>query len=157
MGDRTHVSIKIRQGDFRKNEKFFRSDDVYAEHIDLETDSKIADMTCSEVNYAEWGTLEDFLKQNEIEYDKTWADGSDYEGGTQVARHVTTKDKTEYRIHEIYSTQEHMLETLKDVLNMVEEDHKKAIKEIKRRIKALDPFKVTDLREDNSLRFIKEA
>lgn len=152
MGDRTYVNIKIKAYDFDKHEDFFRSDEVGADGIDRH--GKIVEMYSYEVNYAEWGELEDFLIEEEIEYDKYWADGGDYESGNQYARKI----RKEYCIHEIYGTQESILSVLKELQEAFDKDPKKGKSLLKKKIKEIDaPFEIRDLGEENSLKFIKEA
>lgn len=152
MGDRTDVKIKVSRSTFNKHEKFFRSDEVDAESIDEEYCNETVSLHCSEVNYACWGSLEEFLKSNKIEFDKEWGAGSEYEAGEGFFRIVNG----EYREHEIYCTDSSTLETLKALLALHEKDPAEMLEMLKDRIESLSPFEITPLKNENSIRFIKE-
>ena len=96
MGDRTYTTISIH--------KFFADQVKATEDLsdDAEGDGKLAakfdcdeveqedgDITkfvCYEANYAMIDSLESYLHENKIEYDKRWESGDDYEAGEEYAR-----------------------------------------------------------------------
>jgi hypothetical protein len=155
MGDRTYVTIKIRRSDFTKHEKLFRSDEVGASHIEEEENS--ITLHGDEINYACWDELEKFLNENEMEYDKRWESGDDYESGNAYARIIKDKKgKLKWKYYEIYNTEETVLETLISLRDLYKTDPKKALSYMNKEIKKLYPFDAKSLDESNSVRFIKE-
>lgn len=155
MGDRTSVVIRIRRNDFIAHEKFFRSDEVGASYVE-EEDNTVS-LHGDEINYACWDELEKFLNTNEMEYDKCWGSGGDYESGNAYARKIPDKKgKLKWKFSEIYDSQKTVLETLLSLRDLYKKDPKKALAYMEKEIKTLHPFDVKSLDEPNSIRFIRE-
>jgi hypothetical protein len=150
MGDRTTVRITVSKSTFKKHEDFFRSDKVGANGIDEE--DKLVVIEGYDINYAEWEELENFLTENEIEFDKWWGDGGEYSSGNAYYRNIGGI----YQNHEIYENEEN---TLHELINLKEEfdrDITKGLELLKNKIHKLMPFQIEPLKDDNAVRFIKE-
>jgi hypothetical protein len=152
MGDRTTVRITVTKNTFKNNEKFFKSTDVGADYIDEDGDHLVT-LEGYDINYGDWGTLEKFLKENEIEFDKWWGDGGEYSAGNAYYRFVDGK----YTYHEIYENDESTLQELLHLKEEFKKDIKKGLKLLDKKIDKLSPFDIEPLKNENSVRFIKEV
>jgi hypothetical protein len=159
MGDRTTVSIQIKESDWvalakkydEGNETKFESR-VGVEENEFFEDG-IVHVTCHEVNYAEWNTLEDLLKNEKVPYDKSWGAGGEYRGGHAYYRNVGG----EYRGYEMYEGEDEAIADLEYALECIKKyPPDLAASIVEGRIKMKKPFIPTPLNESNSIVFIKD-
>jgi len=147
MGDRTYAEITINKYYYEQHkeeiEKIGYHDEIREDCEDEAT------LVCYEANYGHMEPVEDFLKENHIEYDLRWESGGDYGAGNQYARIVNG----EYKIHDIYDDGSAVLDELKNILNEKDPTKREAL--LKKRIKDLEPFEITPLKAPNSIDFIK--
>ena len=149
MGDRTDVTITLRKGDFEKVKEELVEETRNEEIVE---DGGIVTITGTEINYGEWPQIEDTLQKNEIEYDRWWGRGGDYDSGTAYYRKV----KGKYKSFEIYEGEELVSQCLNRLLEESKKDPKKLITVINKEIKKIRPWEPRNLDEPNSVRFIKD-
>lgn len=161
MGDRTTVSIQVSERDwvYLANKYEGGNETKFESRVGVEENEFFEDgivhVTQHEVNYAEWNTLEDILKEERISYDKTWGAGGDYNGGSAYYRTVDGQ----YRGMEIYENEEETIRTLEEVLELlkVEGYSKEQVAQVvESKIYQKRPFIPDKLNRSNSADFIKE-
>jgi len=140
MGDRTTVEFYVRS---TKIPKEFMDD---TDECNIE--GNITYLSQDEANYGSWEELEEYLKDNEIEFDKYWGAGSEYSAGKGYAR----KTPKGFKYFEIYETEKDSLNSLITLSKI--KDPKKLMATIKKRIKELQPFIPRNINTPNSLDFI---
>lgn len=140
MGDRTNVEFYIRSLKIPK--EFIDESDTHS------FERGVTYLEQDEANYGNWDELEEYLKENEIEFDKYWGSGGDYTAGQAYAR----KTSKGYKYYEIYDEERRILGVLKELSKI--KDPKKLMTTIKTRIKELHPFTADDIFRPNSLDFI---
>src|SRR5208283_2522464 len=103
MGDRTNVTITVPKNDYERLlakegeiEATFR-DVVGANEID--DDGDWVSRRGYEINYAEWGEVENILKENLIPLDKSWDAGGGFSAGESYVR-VVNGEIQELEFHE---------------------------------------------------------
>lgn len=116
MGDRTSVTITL--SDFERllaknggTEADFR-DTVGADTID--DDGNYIVIRGYEINYAEWGEVEDILKENLIPFDKSWDAGGGFSAGESYVR-LINGEMQELEFHEYESNLIEFLKAVKDL------------------------------------------
>ena len=133
MGDRTNVTITVPKNDYERLlakegeiEATFR-DVIGANEID--DDGDWVSRRGYEINYAEWGEVENILKENLIPYDKSWDAGGGFSAGESYVR-VVNGEMQELEFHE---DEMKLVEFLKDVKDLPADEIKERIqKEYKR-------------------------
>lgn len=156
MGDRTTVRITVTKQNydnlistkFNGKRKDFEEETLpeYTEFF-KRGNLGLVEMTASEINYADWGNLERLLKENKIEYDKSWDEGGNYEAGESFHR-LIDNEMVEF---EIYKSRSDEIDLLKSLL-----EYKGDLRtHITERLDQIDP-KIEPLSEPNCVRFIKE-
>ena len=153
MGDRTFVTITIHK-DFLPSliQLGGGTQDKLHQAVCYEDMQEYGDeisFSDSEVNYAEWSTLEELLQKGKIEYDKRWEQGGDYDAGEANYRCI----KGKWVLQEIYKEQKAQIDLLELLLKS--KDIEKAAKKT---LKKLRPFKITDLQDGkcNAEKFIEK-
>jgi len=151
MGDRTTVTITLRGCDFKalidkeyEGSKAKFDMEMSASEINERSNGRI-EIIGHEINYGEWEELESILTEHNIDYDKSWDAGDEYEAGNAYIR----GDKK----LEIYDGERRVLMCLaylksvppNKVLQVIEEEYKK-----------IKPFEPAPLDEPNSVKFIKD-
>src|SRR5208282_6897922 len=76
-----------------------------------------------EINYAEWGEVEDILKENLIPFDKSWDAGGGFSAGESYVR-VVNGEMQELEFHE---DEMKLVEFLKDVKDLPADEIKERI------------------------------
>ena len=154
MGDRVYVRIQIHSSYLPKliQSSEDKSLESLVNEIGCETNEAEGEyyaFTDSEVNYAEWHILEDLLAKSEIEYDKDWGSGCEFEAGYGYYRCVEGK----WIFHEIYQTNQEQIDLLEVLLKA-----KNIRKAAETMLKGLKPFEVKDLQRcpNNAEKFIEE-
>ncbi|GEM_PF-2629090 len=124
MGDSTNVTITIRKIDYERllavegeGEANFR-EVIGADEID--DDGDWVSLRGYEINYAEWGEVEDILKENLIPYDKSWDAGGGFSAGESYVRVVDG----EMQELEFYEDESKLVEFLKEVKDLPAEEIK---------------------------------
>lgn len=149
MGDHTTVTITLRKSDY----KTIEDNDVLAQPEYLEEHDNLISLTGTDINYGDWTEVEDYLQENKIEYDKRWERGGDYDAGNLYYRHVDG----EYISFEIYDCNQETDEWAQKLMSLLKEDKIEEIKkEIEKVYKKYNPFKISDLDEPKSVRFLKK-
>lgn len=159
MGDRTTVRITITESNYKKLlERDFNSDpekfsgEVYSDDRNdfknEETGVNLVEFTGHDMNYGDWRDLEGILKDNLIEYDKSWDSGCGYEAGEAYFR---LKDGALVE-HSFYNSVTVEIDLLKSLL-----EHKGDLREeIQKKLKHLEPEEIKPLSDSNSLDFIRK-
>lgn len=150
MGDRTYVKITIHTDYMDKLLAKYGSEEKLRQEVDA--DGIFADegaFEASEVNYANWDTLENLLKEEEIEFNKEWGPGCEYSEGEAYYRKVGK----EFKFVELYSSSIKLADELEKILNS-----KNPLKEAKKKLKELRPFKIEPLARcpNNAEKFIEK-
>jgi len=161
MGDRTTVELNVKKADYDRDETLQR----LIEENDGELCWKnihegrpgiyeeVMSWVFEDVNYAELRcstpTLEEYLLENNIEYDKSWAAGGDYPEGNEVGRLIDGQYLTDESYHRDY--QESKIEVLSSILNKIEEgmDLNSIRVHINQEIDEVKKFKDLGLLDDN--------
>ena len=127
MGDRTSVTITLRKSDFERllaknggTEADFRNT-VGADSIDDDGDYIV--IRGYEINYAEWGEVEDILKENLIPFDKSWEAGGGFSAGESYVR-VVNGEIQELEFHE---DEMRLVEFLQDVKDLPADEIKERV------------------------------
>jgi len=127
MGDRTNVTITVPKNDYERLlakegeiEATFR-DVIGANEID--DDGDWVSRRGYEINYAEWGEVENILKENLIPYDKSWDAGGGFSAGESYVR-VVNGEMQELEFHE---DEMKLVEFLKDVKDLPADEIKERI------------------------------
>ena len=133
MGDRTNVTITLRKSDYERLPAVKgESEANFQETIgadEIEDDGEWIVIRGYEINYADWGDLQDILKENQIPYDKTWDAGGGYSAGESYVRLVDGEMKE----LEFYEVESKLVEFLKDVKDLpADEIKEKVLEEYKR-------------------------
>lgn len=161
MGDRTTVSIRIKESDWVALAKKYEggNETKFETRVGVEEneflENGIVHVTAYEVNYAEWNTLEDILKEEKVPYDKEWAAGGDYRGGVAYYR----LHEGQYRGYEIVEGEDDLIRELEEILRIIKTEcySKELIYNIvEGRLKIKRPFIPSPLNESNSVDFMKE-
>ena len=150
MGDRTWVYITIQIGNYKNLLKKYPDFKDKVGYASMEGYENLIIIKGEEINYANWGELEELLKENKIEYDKSWGAGGEYSSGIAYGRIINGK----FKILEITDDDMSLLAFLEKVLKLEPQD---LLKEIKDEYKRLKHFEPTPLNEPNSLKFIKDS
>ena len=118
MGDRTNVTITVRKTDYERllavqgeSEATFR-DAIAADEID--DDGDWISIRGYEINYADWGDLQDILKENQIPYDKAW----DADGGCSAGESYVRVVNGEMKELEFYEYESKLVEFIKAVKDL---------------------------------------
>ena len=150
MGDRVCSEITIHKSSYKKHKKEIDAlgwdDDNYDDGEDNVTLHDYED------NY---GSLKDMCAlcmEHNIEYDRSWSNGDNFDSGSEYARTING----EYYIHNIYDTGEAVVDELK-LLWQHKEDPAKLIAELEKKLKELEPFELTPLRASNAIDFISSS
>ena len=129
MGDRTSVTITVRRKDYMRllakdggTEPDF-PDAIGADNID--DDGDWLTIEGHEINYADWGELQDLLKENLIPYDKTWDAGGGYSAGESYVR-LIDGEMQELEFHE---AEMRLVQFLKEVRDLPAEEIKAKVRE----------------------------
>ena len=157
MGDRTHTTISIHKffADKMRGTENLGDGELAAKFDCDELEQEDGDITifvCYEANYATLETLETYLHENKIDYDKSWESGGDYEAGEEYARKVNG----EYMVHSLTAKQHDVLGTLKTLIEL-KEDPAKLMECLENTLLELEPFEQTQLNQPQSIDFIKNA
>jgi hypothetical protein len=127
VGDRTSVTITLRKSDFERllaknggTEADFRNT-VGADSIDDDGDYIV--IRGYEINYAEWGEVEDILKENLIPFDKSWEAGGGFSAGESYVR-VVNGEIQELEFHE---DEMRLVEFLQDVKDLPADEIKERV------------------------------
>lgn len=154
MGDRTTVEISIRKIDYNNLIKN-RKEDFAAKHgideINSDIRPELVTFLGYEINYGEWDSLEGFLKDNNIEYDKSWGAGCEYQAGQSWYR-IIDGGGSEFELYEGQEIIRDFTEKLKESLD--DPDNLKKL--ILEKYEAYHPFKIRPLDEPNSVNFMKK-
>ena len=149
MGDRTTVEITLRQEDF--DEMVKEGKDQYYIGCETPNENGTICLYADECNYGAWKEVEDYLHENEIEYDKAWGAGSGYGAGYTYGRRI----KGAYQTIESYETEESLTEFVKELKKKL--DNKEEVKDaILQKHDELVPFEIEPLDKPNSIHFITE-
>ena len=142
MGDRTNVTITVPKNDYERLlakegeiEATFR-DVIGANEID--DDGDWVSRRGYEINYAEWGEVENILKENLIPYDKSWDAGGGFSAGESYVR-VVNGEMQELEFHE---DEMKLVEFLKDVKDLPADEIKERVQ---REYKRLFPWEIEKL------------
>ena len=151
MGDRTTVNIYLRKGDFKNliDKKFKGEQASFIKEVGASEVTEHGNMITvagEEINYADWEELESLLNNNNIDYDKEWYAGGDYEGGWEYVR-----GEQSFEVTDSYKNSILLLEELRQI-----KDPKKLIEVIEKNYKELKPFEPAPLDKTNSVRFIED-
>ena len=127
MGDRTSVTITVRKTDYERllakeggTETDFR---VTIGADSIEDDGNYIVIRGYEINYAEWGEVEDILKENLIPFDKSWDAGGGYSAGESYVR-LVNGDMLEL---EFYEGESKLVEFLKEVKDLAADEIKERV------------------------------
>ena len=163
MGDRTFMSIQISEYNWNNLlKKDFNNDEGKFEEefgIDeVEIDGGIVTFRENEANYGNNDSLEGYLSENNIEYDKFWADGGDYESGEESCRMV----KGEWRSIEVSKSQESEQNLIGQFKKLLDQNNLDEVKKIiEEKYKQWFPFEITPIETtkntSNSVRFIEDS
>jgi hypothetical protein len=156
MGDRVRVSIHVRKSDIKYliDKEFDGDSDKFSSKVEAneynEYDScPLVELVDQEANYGNWESLEEFLCEKKIEFDKEWGEGGGFGKGSAYFRLVKGKIKQV----EVYAHDEGLLKFLTAVKNLPPEEIKKAVK---KELKKLSKFEITPLDQPNSVKLIMD-
>jgi hypothetical protein len=143
MGDRTYVSIQVREIDFEWLKRAEFGDDeermekeLFWEHMTRDDD--IVDMGADECNYGNWDEIEELLRSHLIEYDKTWGDGGEYSGGEAFIRNINGSMAQV----DIYKESRNLVDFLFEVRNLSSEEVKARVEQ---EYRSIIPFDIQPL------------
>jgi len=157
MGDRTYVEITIHKYYYNQllSESFAGDEKKLEEEVgadDIDEGDDLVHFQCHEVNYATWDSLENLLREHNIEFNKLWAAGGDYEAGESWTRNVNGK----YMEHEL-SDKGIAIQTYTNSL-VANLDNPEKLKELILKMDAeVNPFEIKPLTQPQSIDFIKNA
>jgi len=157
MGDRTYCSYTIHKDNLAKIKANLGIADNFkvAEHLDasvIEDEGDTVQFYDYEANYGTIEKLQDYLSEHEIEYDKRWEAGGDYDAGNEYYRIIEGKPKC----YEIYDDSYQVVVALETLLK--EAAQGKDLKTlVEAKIRKLVPFEEGPLlAPSNSKHFITE-
>ena len=159
MGDRTRLEISLREEDYKtilkkefngEEHKFLETYGLSESDLQDWGEINLRSLVDYEANHGNCVPLEEYLIKNKIEFDKEWESGGNYEKGN--AHYRLIKDKIQGV--EYWAGDEKIIDFLKELQKIKEP--KKLKETINQKLKKLIPFKILDLSENNSVRFIIE-
>jgi hypothetical protein len=159
MGDRTTVTIQVKESHWIALAKKYDGgdEDKFESRVGVEENEFLEEGTvhliAHEVNYGEWNTLEDLLRNEQVPFDKSWGAGSEYRGGHAYYRNVDGQ----YQGYEMYEGEDDAIADLEYALECIKKyPPDLAASIIEGKIKQKKPFVPTPLNESNSIVFMKD-
>jgi hypothetical protein len=156
MGDRTTVDIDITtyayknilKNHFKNDVKLFE-EAFCVSQIDADIKA-LTRLTQEECNYAEWESLQKFLAENKIEYNKYWGAGGEYAAGEAYCRLIDGQ----MRLLEYYETDKSLVNFVETLMKM--KDPKEIQDAVKAEYKRQTPFEIKPLDRASSVDAILE-
>ena len=141
MGDRTYAAVTINRHYYDQNKSVI--DEMGYELADKSEETvTFAD---DQSNYGNMDDIENFCQEHNIEYDKRWQAGDNYEAGEEHARIV----KGILNVHTMSDSGFIVLQELKTILAETDPIKREAL--LKKKVKEHEPFEVTPLKGPNSI------